>query len=93
MPVKEAMAAGLPVIIPPPKEGFSEGLEDAVVFSKRDPDSFAENINMILNDINLQKTLKEKSQRKAIDFDFRKIEKREAGIYRELLDDLQQSRQ
>jgi len=85
MAVMEAMAAGLPIIIPPPKEGFSEGLENIVVFSKRDPESFAKSINMILSDLNLQKTFSEKSQKKAIEFDSTKIEKREAEIYHELL--------
>lgn len=85
IPVLEAMAAGLPIVISTPKDGFSEGLENIVVFSKRDPESFAKNINMVLGDANLQKTLAEKSQKKAVEFDSKKIEKREAEIYRELI--------
>jgi len=85
MPVMEAMAVGLPVVIPPPKEGYSEGLEDIAIFSKRDPNSFNKNIKKILDDSNLQKKYSEKSQTKARDFDAIKIEKREAEIYKDLI--------
>jgi len=49
IPVIEAMSAGLPVVIPYPKEGYSEGLEAVVIFSKRDSASFAKNINKLLD--------------------------------------------
>ena len=85
MPVMEAMASGLPVVIPSPKEDYSEGLEDIAIFSKRDPNSFSKNIKEILDDSNLQKKYSEKSQTKARDFDGTKIEKREAEIYKDLI--------
>jgi len=84
MPVMEAMATGLPVVIPSPKEGYSEGLEDIAIFSKRDSNSFSKNIKKILDDPILQKKYSEKSQRKARDFDAITIEKREAEIYKDL---------
>jgi len=84
MPVMEAMATGLPVVIPSPKEGYSEGLEDIAIFSKRDSNSFSKNIKKILDDPILQKKYSEKSQTKARDFDAIKIEKREAEIYKDL---------
>jgi glycosyltransferase involved in cell wall biosynthesis len=85
MTVMEAMAAGLPVIIPFPKEGFSDGLDDVAIFSKRNADSFGEKIKMLLNDRELRKKYSEKSQKKALDYDISKIEKREAEIYEELI--------
>jgi glycosyltransferase involved in cell wall biosynthesis len=85
MTVMEAMAAGLPVIIPFPKEGFSDGLDDVAIFSERDVDSFGKKIKMLLNDTELRKKYSEKSQKKALDYDISKIEKREAEIYEELI--------
>ena len=85
MPVMEAMAAGLPVVIPFPKENYSDGLENVAIFSKRDPDALNENIKKILTEPSLQKKYSEESKVKAKDFDAIKIEKREAKIYKELI--------
>ncbi len=84
-PVVEAMAVGLPVIIPYPKEGYSDGLEDTVIFSNRDSFSFSKNIRRLLNNQQLRNTYSQKSQNKAKEFDITKIEKREANIYTELI--------
>jgi len=81
----EAMASGLPVVIPHPKEGYSEGLDDVAVFSELKPESFSENFKRLLNDTNLRNKFSDKSLSKAKDFDNEKIEKREAQIYSELL--------
>jgi len=85
IPVMEAMASGLPVVIPYPKEGYSEGLDDIAVFSELKPESFSENFNRLLNDTNLRNKFSDKSLSKAKDFDNEKIEKRESQIYSELL--------
>ncbi|MGI0057393.1 MAG: glycosyltransferase family 4 protein [Nitrosarchaeum sp.] len=85
IPVMEAMAAGLPVIIPYPKGKYSEGLEEIALFSERNPSSFAQNINKVLYDPILHKELSLKSLSKAKDFDSSIIEKREAEIYAELV--------
>ena len=84
-PVVEAMAVGLPVIIPYPKEGYSDDLEDTVIFSNRDSFSFSKNIRRLLNNQQLRNTYSQKSQNKAKEFDITKIEKREADIYTELI--------
>ena len=86
MPVMEAMSVCLPIVIPYPKEGYSEGLEDVVVFSKRDSVSFAENINKLLVSPELRKKYSQISQNKAKKFDSVIIEKKEADIYRELME-------
>ena len=85
MPVMEAMAAGLPIIIPFAKEGFSEGLEKTAIFTKNDEKSFTENIQRLLNNDELREKYSNQSLNKAKEFDMKKIEKREAEIYLELL--------
>lgn len=85
IPVIEAMAAGLPIVIPYPKQGFSDSLEDVAVFAERQPSSFKECISKLLKNSDLQKTFSEKSSNKAKQFDNSIIEKREAEIYSELL--------
>ena len=85
MPVIEAMAAGLPVIIPFPNPNFSDGLENVAVFAKREPSSYAEKITMLLEDDSTHQKYSKKSQIKAKDFDSQNIEEIEARIYHELI--------
>lgn len=85
MPIIEAMAVGLPIVIPYPNEKYSDGLENIVIFSKRNPMDFSFNIKNILDDPDLQKKIFQKSQTKAKDFDSTIIENREAEIYSELI--------
>ena len=89
IPVIEAMAAGLPVVIPFPKEGFSEGLEKTAIFSKNNVESFTENIQKLLNNEGLREKFSILSLNKAKEFDAQKIEKREAEVYLELLKKVQ----
>ncbi len=84
MPIMEAMATGLPIVIPFQKEGYSDKLEDAVLFSERNSKSFHENIKKILSNTELQQELSIKAKEKSKDFDEKKIEKRESEIYAEL---------
>ena len=85
MPVMEAMATGLPVIIPYPIGNYSDGLEGSAIFSERNHISFVKNIQNVLQDKALQRELSLKSQQKALDFDSKKIEQREMEIYSELI--------
>jgi len=85
IPVMEAMATGLPVIIPYPVRNYSDGLEGIAIFSERTPHSFVKNIQNVLYDKALQKELSFKSQQKALDFDSIKIEQREMEIYSKLI--------
>ena len=88
IPVIEAMASGLPIIIPNLKMEYSEGIEDSVIFSERNPSAFSEKIEGLLNDVNLQKKYAQLSQDRAHMFDKKKIEKREREIYQELIEKL-----
>ena len=85
MPVMEAMASGLPIVIPFEKEGFTEGLENCVVFSERNSTEFHKNIKKILDNQKLSDELSINSMNKAKDFDQEMIEKRESEIYAELM--------
>ena len=87
MPVINAMASGLPIVIPFQREEFSDGLEGSVVFSKRNPQEFHNKIKKILGDQNFHQELSQKGINKSKDFDEEKIEKREAKIYTELIEE------
>ena len=89
IPVIEAMAAGLPVVIPFPEEGFSEGLENTAVFTKNNEKSFTESIQKLLKSKDLRKKYSNQSLTKAKEFDSEKIEKREVEIYSELIKGVQ----
>ena len=85
IPVIEAMATGLPVVIPFPSNEYSDNLEDTVVFSQRTAESFSKNIGKILLDSQNALELSEKSLKKSKEFDSVVIEEREAQIYEELI--------
>jgi glycosyltransferase involved in cell wall biosynthesis len=84
-PVIEALATGIPVVIPFPKKGFSDGLEDVGVLSERTPQSFAKNIQKLLSNEDLWEQCSRRSLKKSQEFDTRKIEKRESEIYAQLI--------
>ncbi len=85
IPVLEAMAAGLPVIVsrseldPNPEISSEVGL---VVDNT--PESFAEALGRVLSDATLYEELHQKSRSKFMTIEGRKMEKKEADIYRKL---------
>jgi len=83
--VIEALATGIPVVIPFPKKGFSDGLEDVGMFSDRTPHSFAKNIQKLLTNEDFWEQCSRRSLKKSLEFDTRKIEKRESEIYAQLI--------
>jgi len=85
MPVMEAMAAGKPVIIPYPKEGFSDNLGDSVMYVDDNSESFQKKIFEVLSDESLQKSLGEKASQESKRFDKRDTEKQEMEIYLSLM--------
>lgn len=85
IPIMEAMAAKLPVIIP-----YSDGktmgeLGESVVYAENNPKDFAEKINILLENKNKLDEMKKQSFQKANDFDSKVLEKRESEIYLELM--------
>ena len=85
IPVIEAMATGLPIVIPFPNTEYSDNLENTVVFSERNAEAFSKNIEKILKNSDVAKELSEKSINKSKEFDSSIIEKREAEIYEEIV--------
>ena len=85
IPVIEAMAAGIPVVIPTPNKEFSDGLENIAVFADRTSESFREKISKLLSDEKFYNEISVKCKNKAQEFDQERIEKREKEIYEELI--------
>jgi len=85
IPVLEALACGIPIVIPKPVEGLSDGLEKAVIFSEFTSEAFHHNLKKIIEDKDYSQRLSKNSQEKSEDFSSHIIEKREAEIYRELI--------
>lgn len=85
IPVLEAMASKLPIIIPHPITGLSDGLENAVSFTKIEPKSIEKEISKIINDHEYSNRLATNALKKSYEFDGEVSESREKEIYQELL--------
>ena len=83
MPVIEAMASGIPVIIPESED--SKELGDSVVFAKRTVEEFTKKIEELLKNKTKRDEYSGKCLETAKKFDISKLEKREAEIYQELI--------
>ena len=83
MPVIEAMASGVPVIIPESED--SRELGDSVVFAKRTVEEFTKKIEELLKNKTKRDEYSGKCLETAKKFDISKLEKREAEIYQELI--------
>lgn len=85
IPVIEAMASGLPIVIPFSAKKSTGELENSVTYSENNSESFSKNINNLLMNSKLRKTMSKKSSTKAKEFDSSILENREAEIYFELI--------
>lgn len=86
IPVLEALASGMPIIIPKPIKGLSDGLEECVLFAELAPESFKEQFIKIIQDADVREKLSKNALVKASNFTIEKIESREREIYQELID-------
>ncbi|ARS63766.1 UDP-D-galactose:(glucosyl)lipopolysaccharide-1,6-D-galactosyltransferase [Candidatus Nitrosomarinus catalina] len=86
IPVLEALASGMPIVIPEPEQGYSDGLEDAALFAKLESDSFKEQFIKIIDDEECREILCVNAIKKSRHFDTNNIENREKEIYQELID-------
>jgi len=85
IPVLEALASGMPIVIPEPVEGYSDGLEDAVLFAKLESNSFKEQFEKIMEDKESREILCTNAIKKSKNFDINNTENREKEIYQELI--------
>ena len=83
MPVMEAMASGIPVIVPESED--TKGWEDSIIFSERSVKDFSEKINELLKNKIKQGEYVNNALETVKKFDISKLEKREAEIYQELI--------
>lgn len=86
IPVLEAMASGLPTVIPKPvPPDLYDDLGEGVILVENNPDAFREAIKKILTNGELRKELSNKVLEKIKEFDGKKMEEKESQIYKELL--------
>ena len=86
IPVLEALASGMPIVISKPVEGLSDGLEECTVFAELEPNSFKEQFLRILDNEKYREKLCKNAIIKSANFNIDKIENREKEIYQELID-------
>ena len=83
MPVMEAMASGIPVVVPESED--TKGWDDSIIFCERSVKAFSEKINELLKNKTKQVEYVNNALEIAKKFDISKLEKREAEIYQELI--------
>ncbi len=86
IPVIEAMAAGLPVIVARPElDPHPEIASEVGLVIDNTPEAFAENITRVLSDEKLRGELIEKGRKKFSEIEGSKMEAKEKALYEELL--------
>lgn len=86
IPILEALASGLPVVIPKPVDDSKEAIGDVVTFVDNTPEAFREVFAKLLSNSTLMSELSKKSIEKAQQLDGSVMEEREASLYKSLID-------
>ena len=86
IPVLEAMACGLPVVMSRHSSDYSEIIDEAVVFVENNSTSFFNAFNKILSNPEYKEKLKRKSLNVITKISGEKMEQKELLLYRKLID-------
>jgi glycosyltransferase involved in cell wall biosynthesis len=87
IPVIEAMAAGIPVVVSKPLLGSNAELSEEIgLVVENKPEAFANAINRLLKDGKLYSLLKRKGLEKFREIEGTKMERKEAGVYASVLE-------
>ena len=86
IPVREAMAASLPLVVPKPRwEPEPELVGDLAIVVDNTPEGFRQGLRKLIADPDLRRELGLKGRQRALEMDGEIMEGREMEIYKELL--------
>lgn len=86
IPVIEAMASGLPVVISRHSDNYSEIIDDAVIQVENNPVNFTDMFQKLLDDIKFREELCKKSLSVINEIDGETMEIKELDVYKQVLD-------
>jgi len=84
LPLLESMASGLPVVTSKSSALPEIAQDGALYFHPEDPEDIADKLILALQDEGLQKTLREKGKKRALDFDWHKTAAETLSFYESL---------